>query len=412
MKIRTALKPLLLGAALLLCPLPAAAADAPPPVETWRYKVDIRSTHDYKSVQLGADMYTNAAPDLVNLRVQDSQGNQAPYFLYNAETETKTRALSFEGHRLERLERDGDTLIDFGFDRPENTDVYGNVLRLYIGDNGFAKQMTVLVSSDRLSWTEIGRGLIYRVDAGEKLEIDLGEPRKDEYYRLRIPANAEGVDVSSIELLYSAETSRRQSFEAVLSPRYTVEEGERESRLLVPAQALRGLRLTRLTLRTNSSFSRFVKTPLAGDVLYNLSFQDCQLTKTRLELPGRVYTGEGDFVIEIQNEDDLPIQVDGVELTYACDRVVFKAEPDKDYYLVLDSAADTAPVYDIASYAGHILNGELEPCAYSFADRRAREPEQQESGAADAWIFNIALAAASLALIALILRATLRKKDS
>lgn len=404
----------LLAACLCLLPAGAVFAEEAPQETTpagWQADILLEGSGEYKDIELGADIYNNAKPGLANLRVRDDEGNYTPYFLYDMTSKTIAENTSFTGKLADRFTENRDTYLDFQIEKTENADVYGNTLILHTDADGFAKDIEVLGSHDGIQWTHVAQSLIYRVDESMQTTVEFGKMQKYSWYRLKIPNNQEQVEIAAVELLYRNETQQYEGFMKTITPAFTQEEDGTDTVLTIPAQEMQNLKLLSIELSTDSMFSRTVEAPGVRERLYNLTFEDHTLQRTDLELSGAAYTG-GDYVIRIQNNDDAPIKVDKITAAYACDRLVFKAEPGRSYELLLLYGEKQKPVYDIASYADHILAGKLDACIYGPVTPIGtveEEPEPQKIS--DSLVFQISLGAASLLLIFLIVKTALRRKQ-
>jgi len=207
-----------------------------------------------------------------------------------------------------------------------------------------------------------------------------------------------------------AETPRDEGyFVEEFAPSFSVEETER--RTLIHIKDLRNIRLSSITIDTDSVFQRTVRSPfLNPQELYNLTFNDATHSNTTLQYFGQTPDGEI-FTLSIYNGDDRPININGIAVRYYTDELVF--EGGGSAYFTLHFSGERslqAPVYDIARRRSEILRGEidgLELREIVFAEPIELEPLPERDFT---MIFNIAVIAVAI-LLALLILLKLKKKS-
>lgn len=419
-----------LALALLLClpPLPAAADEAPAELLRTRFSVDTGGAEGYVELLLQADVYTAAAhPDLGDLRVLEVEsGTPVPYVLYDESREQELVNASFQGHYLSQYEEKGDLYLDFELARLEGHDVYGNQLYLVTDNSNFAKRMTLQGSHDGLAWSAITNDTLYRVEGQERLHFTFDTLIKYPYYRITLPNNKEAIHISAVELRYTAERSNLRRFHGALEhvpfevARPDANGGIPTTVVTLDTNAMRNLPLTGVELLCDDMFQREVavqftkvseasgfasSTHLNHTTLYNLHFQDLSLRSTTVELDGSPRLG---LSLIIRDYDNAPLNIEGVNLTYNAHKLLFKAEPGKQYTIEVGQAALTSPNYDIQSYVGHILENETVATVSCGPPQLLLPEPPAPENTGGGMALSLAVGAASILLLVLIARSLMK----
>jgi hypothetical protein len=244
---------------------------------------------------------------------------------------------------------------------------------------------------------------LFAVEGKSKLAVTFARPQKFTHYRLKLNNNLEQISFRTVNLVYSIELSEETWFIESIIPKFTVESGNRETRIII--EDLKHLRLCDLHIETDSMFLRNVRAPgSARKELYHLAINDAVYNDTTLPL-NRYISRNDTYIVIIEDGDDRPISIKSIMVRYYADDLVFEGGPVKavgeTYTLEFgNDSVKTAPVYDIGRYRNEILKTPVDslslgPIQYTEAapERHIIDPKV---------IFNIVVIIIALLLGALI----------
>lgn len=160
---------------------------------------------------------------------------------------------------------------------------------------------------------------------------------------------------SGIETKLNKTLQKKEYFIDSISPKFSVE--ERANSTVVKIQGFKNLKLSSITLKTDSIFKRNITFDgSASKILYNLNFENISYKDLTIPLASyRVTADTAEIVID--NKDDRPIKVLGIEAKYFVDELIFEGSNTSEYTLRFgNSEVQTPKSYDISSYREMILN--------------------------------------------------------
>ncbi len=316
---------------------------------------------DYKSVRLTPEIYSNSNPDLSDIRVFDSKNETVPFFINSYENYVEESFDGITATQVYSFTKGNDYYYDYELFAPKNTDVITTSIKIETSDKNFAKNIDILGSFDNIRWKPIKTDTIYSVNNSSKLEIFFDTELRYNFFRFKINNNLEQISFDKIISKKNKKVIGTIYFIENLSPEYTIE--QKGKKTVITLKNIRNLKLKEIMITANGNFKRDVSIPelgLYGMELYNFKFEDDEYGGSALELGGAACS-ENNLEIEIDNKDDKPIEIKGLDLKYYADEIVFKAE-NKDKYSVNFGADEKLqmPVYDIVSYKEKILESEID----------------------------------------------------
>lgn len=390
-------------AALILLPLLLTAASA------HSAEIADSGTNRYKALPLTPEVYSLAAsPDLADLRLADAAGEPVPYFIRSAAISQESEAASLPLTPVHTAfeEQGSIQVFDFYAAQPDPlTDVLATSISFQADAASFAAQATLLGGFDGQHWQPITEQTLYQVDGHVSLEIPFSEPLRYSYYRLTVPHEAQSPAFSGAALHYSVQRQQAELLTQTLAPAFSVREEER--RTVITLSGLRHLRLSAVTLDTDSMFQREISCPLGAKRLYQLSFEDVSYADLTLPLNGAART-EDTLELTIQNGDDKPLSLRGVTVRFYAGELIF-AGGDGPYTLTFGEEMP-APQYDIASYREQVLAQPLDRLSVGAVSISVPATEPAPPAQRD-WTlaYNLAILAAAILLAFVILRALAQK---
>jgi hypothetical protein len=317
--------------------------------------IENKGDRKYKAVRLDAEVYNNIRQNMADVAIYDNNNEPVPFFI-NSYTEVgKEEKRTYEMTLINSYVKDEDFYYDYGLVNPQDEDVIATSIEIETGMEGFAKEVEVLGSYDNVRWEKVKDDILYSVGGNKKPGIYFNSIKKYPFYRFRISNNLEKISFASVELKYNKVLMERAYFSSTISPEYTVEEKERKTVIKVPE--FKNLKLLSVTLKTDSMFKRNVTFDnRVSKMLYNLDFENTRYQDLTLQLDNyRVGYGISEIVID--NQDDKPVNIQGIEAEYLVDELIFEGSKQENYALKFGNVVMSIPKsYDISNYKEQILN--------------------------------------------------------
>lgn len=317
--------------------------------------IENRGEKNYKAVRLNAHVYNNITENMSDLAIFDKQNEQVPYFINSfIRSETETQKV-YKLRQINSFIKDDYYYYDYTLMSPVTEDVIATSIEVQTNNTGFAKQVELLGGYDNINWEKVQEDTLYNVDGNSKLEISFDGTKKYTCYRFKILNNLERIAFTSVSLNYDNVTQKKDYFIETISPEYSVE--EQGNVTVVKLKGLKNLKLNNITVKTDSIFKRNVDfNGIVSKMLYNLEFKNMKYEDLTIPFDSyRVETDEAE--IKIENKDDKPIKISGVEAKYLVDELVFENSKTGGYTLKYgNSELKTPKSYDISNYREQILN--------------------------------------------------------
>lgn len=355
----------------------------------------------YKAVKLTPEIYNNITENMADLELYDKDNEPIPYFINSFESDHEINVI-YKMKIINSFVKDEYFYYDYTLKKPQDEDVTATSIEIQTDKEDFAKKVEILGGYDNVNWEKVQEDILYNVDGNQKLGIAFDSVKKYTYYRFKISNNLEKVSFSSVELKYNMTLPKKEYFIDTISPKFTTE--ERENTTVIKIQDVKNLKLSSITLKTDSIFKRNVTFDgTETKTLYNLNFES---TKYRdLTLPLAQYRVTGDSAeIVIANKDDKPIEILGIEAKYLVDELVFAGSEASEYTLKYGNSEVKLPKsYDISNYKEQILNEGYDVLSIKgIKAETSKAPIKQQYDYK--FIFNIAILVVAVVLGFIILR--------
>ncbi|WHH60199.1 hypothetical protein [Petroclostridium sp. X23] len=320
------------------------------------YSASIENMGDkkYKAVRLTSEIYNQIQEDMADLAIYDNN-EPIPYFINSfTENEIETKKI-YEMKLINSFVKDEHFYYDYAVQKPQNEDVTATSIEMQIDKEDFAKKVEIYGGYDNIHWEKIQDDILYNVGGSKKLEITFDGVKKYTYYRFKISNNLEEVSFSSVKVKYNTILQKKEYFTNTISPAFTIE--EKENTTVIKVRSIKNLKLSSITLNTDSIFKRNVAfAGSASKMLYNLEFENTQYRDLTIPLGiCRITSDTAEIVID--NQDDKPIKVLGIEIKYLVDELIFESSESNEYILKFGNSEIQSPKrYDISNYREHIVN--------------------------------------------------------
>jgi hypothetical protein len=322
---------------------------------SYNTSIDNKGSYKYKAVRLTPEIYNKVKENMADLMLYDKDNEPMPYFINSfVESGIESRK-TYDMKLVNSYLKDEYLYYDYALKNHQDGDVTATSMEVQTDEEGFAKKVEIFGGYDNVNWEKVQDDILYSVDGNKKLEITFNGVKKYTYYRFKISNNLDKVSFSSVVLKFNKTVQKKEYFLNSISPKFSAE--ERGNTTVVKIQGFRNLKLSGITLKTDSIFKRNVTFDgSASKVLYNLDFANTSYRDLTIPLASyRVTADTAEIVID--NKDDKPIKVSGIEAKYIADELVFEGSKSSEYTLRFgNSEIQTPKNYDIASYRELILN--------------------------------------------------------
>lgn len=356
----------------------------------------------YKAIKLTPEIYKGMLGNMTDLVLYDKNNEPIPYFINSfADTEFESKK-SYEMKMINSFVKDEYFYFDYALENSQSEDVTATSIELQTDKEGFAKKVEIFGGYDNIHWEKVQEDMLYNVDGNKKLEIQFDNVKKYTYYRCKIANNLEKVSFSSVALKYNRILQKKEYFTNTISPNFTTE--ERGNTTVIKIQNLKNVKLSSVTLKTDSIFKREVTFEARmPKMLYNLSFENTMYRDLTIPLGIVKVTREAAEIV-IDNQDDKPIQVLGVEAKYLVDEIVFEGSRSGEYTLKFGNGEIQRPKsYDISNYKEQILSEGYDVLNIkeikAEANKTPLKPQRDYK-----FIFNIAISIVAVVLGVIVFR--------
>ena len=330
----------------------------------------------YKSIRLTPEIYNFSNSDLSDLRIIDENNQTIPYFINTSYQTIYKGSYNYPMLRIDSYLKDDKFYFDYALEKEYDSDIQATSIKLASSNTNFAKQVEIFGSYDGINWTKIQDDIIYSVDNNVKLEILFNKTQKFTHYRFRLSNNLEKISFERVELNYDVSISEKSYFTETITPEFSREEQENNTHIHI--NGLKNLKLNEITIVSDSVFKRNASTPINSKEIYNLNFGDEKYCDTTLEMNWHI-PDQDIFTLIIHNNDDKPINIDSIIVTYFADELVFDGSSSNSYTLKFGTDPSAKkPMYDIANYKEEVLKQNIDKLTLSnitFDDKTKQENE-------------------------------------
>ncbi|WP_458414867.1 DUF3999 family protein [Schinkia sp. CFF1] len=323
--------------------------------------IQLEGSSSYKAVYMTEEVYEHTLPNLADLRIIDNEGTAIPYYIQNGQTDSENNRIVHDSILISKMQKNNDSLFDYKINPiRESQDIIGNKLVFSLPDQNFLKHLVIYGSFDGNHWEQVGRDYIFRTDRLQKNEVPLEQEYKYSYYRIEIVDNAEKISLSKLELIYSETSSEWQDYQKSTRLSYEIKNEDKET--IIQLENPQQLKIKEISLEVSGNFQRSYllfgseqrKIEMEGiQELYNLSFQDIQISNTSISL-AQYPISDKQITIRIANRDNPPLDIQDVNVVYNIDKIVFENNGKAPYRLYYGNPQAQLPQYDLKQFQGYI----------------------------------------------------------
>jgi hypothetical protein len=316
-------------------------------------------------VELDADVYEHARPDLGDLRVRDDQGREVPYLLQRAFDEPEPGFLQPRTLNRGLVKGVGPTAT-LQFEAP----VLKTELVLSLSGDNFRRRVIVEGRNrGETAWTTLTEGAyVFAVPGPPAARYESVRLPENNYQFLRLTVEAASDEEEPVVIrdVWVRPEPRRRPREVPRTPRWSRAEDEKARETLVTVDlGARHQPFRALQLEVGpGAFFRGVEVqarrdppspgapiwwqPLGEGAVYRYVRGDDTHESLRLEVSGR----ERILRLRIRNRDDLPLELRAVTVLVPVERLVFEGLPGRSYRLAYGDPRRPPPQYDLQRTVG------------------------------------------------------------
>lgn len=387
----------------------------------WKYEKEVffENVEEVKAIYLDEEIYRHAKEDLSDIRLINEENQYIPYYVYNRFLSTSRVAYTeYIGIEVLSFTKNNDRYFDYEIiPVKENMDVIGNKLKFNVSRDNFYKEVQILGSYDNKNWERIKSDIIYRVNGIEKLGVSLDNPYKYLYYRVVSMNDTTGIMIQNMSLIYDDHESIYEEYKGFKEVTHEVEVNKESKETILKIHNKDRLRINRLQISSKDDFNRSYKLYITNEQgeriqrvaegeIYRLNLKEFKAEDTTIPIGAAA----GDWVtseylqVIIMDRDDYPINIEGVEIGYYIDKIVFKSNDSSKIHILFGNGEASKPQYDISTYIEELEKEKQEIATLSSSIERVIEEKPQEKPFDYKWILNIAVLLISGLLIIVIVR--------
>ncbi len=350
----------------------------------------------YKAVRLTPKIYNNIQENMADIELYSKDNETIPYFINSSEESDFVLNSTYKMKEINSFVKDDYFYFDYALKTPQDEDVVASSIKVETENKNFAKEVEIFGSYDNVKWEKVKDDILYYVDGNRKLEIAFDGIKKYTHYRFKISNNLEKLSFTQVTLKHNNVIQEQKYFTDTISPEFTTEEKEKTT--VIKIKGLKNLKLSSITLKTDSMFKRLVTfNGFESEMLYNLEFESTKYKDLTIPLAQyRVTTDTAE--ITINNNDDKPIKILGIEAKYLVDELIFEGSKAEEYTLKYGNSQGIAPKsYDISNYKDQILKEGYDVLSIKdIKTNTTKTPEKQQFDYK--LIFNIVICVVAVAL--------------
>ncbi|MFQ6027160.1 MAG: DUF3999 family protein [Dehalococcoidia bacterium] len=391
----------------------------------WRYQKEIVlpagiAAEGLAELEIDAEVFTGAAPELADLRLVRSASEEVPYHLAIARGSSQRTAVDVRVQDLGHVPgAHSSFVVDLG-----REGMFHNELEISTTSENFQREVKLEGSNDRAAWKVLGEGVkIFNLTLKER-NFSTGDTRVAypestvRYLRVSIlnaaeqPLEIGGAAVFSI----AEEPPQRAGYPATITDRRDNEE-QRSSTVTVDL-GRSGLPTSRLSLVTDQvNFYREVFLEGSDDAetwrsvqragaLY--AYNTPRFTGSSLELDYPEVTLRY-LRLTIRNEDNPPIEFADLRISGLVRKLKFQPQPEGQYRLFYGNPEARTPSYDLDRFLPYL---ELENIPQASLGPQVENPQfripQPPVSERYPWLITVGVAVAAV-VVALLLFGVLRQ---
>lgn len=363
-----------------------------------------KGDNQYKSIRITPEIYKLANQDLSDILIKDEKGQVVPYFINTSFQKNYKENKKYEMILINSYLKENAFYFDYKLKTIPENDVIATSIVAESSNVNFAKNVEIFGSFDNLNWQKLKDDTLYHIDNNLKMKITFDEPQKYTYYRFKLSNNLEKISFDQVYLEYSATQRDERYFIETIKPKFKVSQNNRDTEIKI--KGIKNLKLAEITIVSDSMFKRMLITPFGNKQIYNLSFDNENYQDTSIPMDWQISNTEP-MLVTIQNNDDKPIDIQGIIVKYYADDLIFDGSNSNSFTLEFGASKDKiAPNYDISKYQDLALRQKID----SLEIGKITYDKKEEKSYDYQWIFNIVIVVIG-ALLGFIILSKMKKRS-
>lgn len=387
-------------------------------LDEWAYSKSITITEEsnYKYFFLNKEVYQYADSTLNDIRIVDKNNEYVPYYFSIESREENMEELEFLSALINTYHDDeNNSFFDFHFLPILEEDVKGKKIIFEIYESDYSKQIVIYGREEKTDWTYITQDTVYNIDGIRKNEIEFNNLQYYELYRIKIIENNNEISIRDCTLIFNELQQFYHQFLKTVALDFNI--NTEDNFTLIEINNPHHLRLRNLDLYINENFDRtyevFKETEeehikIQSGRMFYMQFKDINIIDTEIDF-GRNPLSYEKFVVQINNQDNRPLNIERINAEYFIDKIVFEDIGTGPYTLYFGNESALKPEYDIVNFKSYIDNEkQLEVTLGSTVLLKAGEKAAEEAFDYK-FIFNILIITVTVILL-VFLAFVLKKK--
>lgn len=339
--------------------------EAPRPPDYTLNEIDIVTDNSagYKAVELNYYIYDEifnnyyeTDNNLNSLRIVDGKGEYVPYFLESGEGSNRLSKVREDSnsttYKITNLEKATVNYVPYTmtFNKPNNNKEY-------------IANVEVYGSNDDTDYELITKDILYFTDGRIKDFIELADCENYSYFKVVYEQNTEIPDFTDINIKYGyyksedlTELQKLQEGDTNIDMAYEVTQLNDTNETEIIIHFIDGLYVDNIEIFADGVFVRDVVFDDNIYEIYNYSKDGMPITNTKVYADSQNFCEEYSKKIIIKNNDDKPINITGVNVTYRYERAVFESSGVDNYYVEFGNRNLEEPIYDIQKLRSKIID--------------------------------------------------------
>lgn len=364
-----------------------------------------KGDNQYKSIRITPEIYKLANQDLSDILIKNDRDQVVPYFINTSYQKNYNENKKYDMILINSYLKENAFYFDYKLKVIPAGDVIANSIVAESSSINFAKNVEIFGSYDNINWQKLKDDMLYNIDNNHKTKITFEEPQKYTYYRFKLSNNLEKISFDQVYLEYSATQRDEGYFIETIKPEFKVSQNNKDTEIKI--KGIKNLKLAEITIVSDSMFKRMLITPYGEKQIYNLTFKNENYRDTSIPLNWQICNTET-LLVTIQNNDDKPIDIQGILVKYYADELIFDGSNSNSFTLEFGASKDKiAPNYDISKYQDLALRQKID----SLEIGKITYDKKEEKAYDYQWIFNIVIVVIG-ALLGFIILSKMKKQRS
>ncbi len=312
----------------------------------------------YKSIRITPEIYNLSNSDLSDILIKSEKDEIVPYFINTSYMTIYKGDYTYPMELINSYVKDDNFYYDYKLTETYSHDILATSIKFLTDKINFAKSIEVYGSYDNIHWEKIKNDNLYSVDDNIKLSIDFESPQKYTHYRFKISNNLEKISFTNVALEYKVSKAETSYFIETIKPEFTIE--EKDTQTYININGLKHLKPATITVVSDNIFKRNLVTPFGEKEIYNLVFEKENYSDTTIPIGWHIIKDDI-FKLYIENNDDKPIDIKEIIVTYYAEELVFDGSGSNSFKIEFSGdKSKTAPKYDIESYKYEVLKQSID----------------------------------------------------